>query len=93
LGRNIYGLYVHPFKTLKTIFREKDYSQLVLLFSLPFYLLLAGTVLIIFLRFLIQAPSAWGIWAKASLFLVFSFSFFAFMYLGYWLFKIKKTAK
>ncbi|OGD53997.1 hypothetical protein A3J78_01350 [Candidatus Beckwithbacteria bacterium RBG_13_35_6] len=85
--KNIFGLIVHPFKTLKNILREQDFSQAALILGLPFYLFVAGLIFIITARFLIQAPSQWGIIAKLLLFLIFSFSFLVFIYLGYWLIK------
>ncbi|HUV47318.1 MAG TPA: hypothetical protein VMW29_04235 [Candidatus Bathyarchaeia archaeon] len=93
LSRNLYGLLNHPFKTIRAIFREKDYSQLLLLFGLPFYTFIAGIVFIISARFLINAPAQWGVLANSLLFFICSFSFVVFIYLSYWLIKIKSKTK
>lgn len=86
--RNLLGLVYHPFKTLRVIFREKDYSQVTLIFGLPFYTFIAGLIFIIVVRFLIHAPEQWGILAKSLLSLLSLTCFLVFAYLLYWLIKI-----
>ena len=90
LSKNIFGLTCHPFKTLNQILKEKDYSQAILIFTLPIYTFLSGLAFIISLRFLIQAPNQWGILAKTLVFLLSLLSLLLFTFLIYWLFKIKK---
>lgn len=92
-SRNLLGLFFHPFKTLRAIIREQDYSQAALIFGLPFYIFIAGLVFIIGTRFLIQAPVQWGLLAKLFLLLLSLLSLFAFIYLSYWLVKIKRLKK
>lgn len=91
--RNLLGLFYHPFKTVRVIARERDYSQATLIFGLPFYTFLAGLIFIVGLRFLIQAPPQWGSLAKLLLSLLSLISLIVFIYLFYWLlvfFKLKK---
>jgi len=85
------GLIFHPFKTLRAIQREKDYSQAFLIFGLPFYTFLTGFVFIISARFLIQAPTTWGWAAKSLLFLLCLASLTLFIYLGYWFIKVQSS--
>ncbi|MFC1711023.1 hypothetical protein ACFLZ1_00395 [Patescibacteria group bacterium] len=89
LSKNLLGLIVHPFKTIRSILRERDYSQVALIFGLPFYIFITGFVFIFGARFLISAPTQWGILAKALVFLVSLTSLLIFIYLVYWLFKVK----
>jgi hypothetical protein len=108
-SRNLLGLIFHPFKTLRAIEREKDYSQAFLLFGLPFYILILGTIIMITARLLFieltnprevlwksgalprVALAKWGILMKSSLFLIFAISFFIFIYLLYWIYKVRKV--
>jgi amino acid permease len=93
LSKNVLGLFFHPFKTLKEITDDKDYSQVFLIITLPFYLILFGIIFIISGRFLIKAPIKWGILAKGLLALIFLTSFLLFCYLAYWFWQIKKYSK
>jgi hypothetical protein len=90
-SKNLLGLIFHPFKTLRAIERERDYSQAFLLFGLPFYILILGTIAIFSARYLIQAPPEWGILMKTSLLLVFSLAFIVLTYLLYWIYKVRKV--
>ena len=92
-SRNLLGLFFHPFKTLRAIQREQDYSQAVLIAGLPFYILIAGLIFIISGRFLINAPAQWGRLAKGGLFFVCSFSLLVLIYLVYWLIEIRRIKK
>ncbi|MFZ5366553.1 MAG: hypothetical protein ACOZBZ_04740 [Patescibacteria group bacterium] len=40
--RNLYGLRYHPFKTIRQIRRENDWSQTILVLGLPIYLWFGG---------------------------------------------------
>lgn len=95
LGRNLYGLLVHPFLTLKRIKREKDRSQFFLLLLVLFSLLGAGggiiiTTLILTLIFPSWKNLLWLVGGALSLFFLFSFLFLG-SWLGYWLFQVKKS--
>jgi len=63
----------------------------ILIFGFPFYILIFGLLSIILARFLIQAPSAWGLAAKFLLALLLFFSLAIFSYLSYWFYKLKKV--
>jgi hypothetical protein len=93
LSRNLFGLWAHPFRTVRVIADEKDYSQALLLFGLPFYGFIFGVGLIIFLRLLIGAPSQWGLLAKSSFFLLGLICLSLFIYLSYWLKKVHQLKK
>jgi len=84
LAKNTYGLRVHPFKTLKSLSREKDRSQQLLILGWPVYVLVFGAGFIWLGRRLLASGAAWGWGARgaAMMFFVFSFSFL--VYLSYW---------
>ena len=88
-SRNLLGLIFHPFKTLRAIQREKDYSQAFLIFGLPFYTFVFGVVFIVSARFLIHAPKDWGWIAKSLLALLALLALLIFIYLGYWAIKVR----
>jgi hypothetical protein len=92
--RNVYGIYSHPFLTTKRIMEEKDLSQGVLIFGLPFYLWLGWVAILLVSRIFIFRELRFGFLARAS-FLLVSFSFsLLFLFLGYWLFMVyRKKAK
>lgn len=81
--RNLYGLVFHPFKTIVNIRRKPDWSQTILIFGLPAYLLFL--VLILFIP-------AWWLFKgheliRPALFLLFLFStLLIFLFAGYLLF-------
>ncbi len=87
-SRNLFGLIFHPFKTLKEIILEKDRSQELLIFGLPFYFFTFGFVFITGLRILIKAPKEWGFLARSLLIFFLLIALGLFVYLGYWLIKI-----
>ncbi|MBL7159547.1 hypothetical protein ISS85_03660 [Candidatus Microgenomates bacterium] len=91
--RNLLGLAIHPFKTLRVILREKDKSQATLIFGLPLYTFMAGLAFIIVARFLIRAPHQWGWLAKTLLTGLVIWTLFIFLYLCYWLVKIIRLKK
>jgi len=89
--RNLLGLTKHPQLTISRIFRQKDKSQFMLIFGLPFYTFLAGVVFIFALKKLIFGKVFnLGFLAKSSLLMVAIFSLLAFYYLFYWLIQVWK---
>ncbi len=88
--RNLLGLWTHPYKTLRLIKKEKDYSQAILVLGFPFYIIFFGTFFIFFSRILIGAPSDWGRLAQASFYSLFFISFMVFIYITYWGMKVRK---
>jgi hypothetical protein len=92
--RNWLGLFFHPFKTVRAMFREKDYSQILLIFSFPLYIFAGGLAFIWFGRWLIKAPAGeWGLMTKGSVGLVLAVSGISFSYLGFWLWQVLKPRK
>ena len=90
--RNLLGLTQHPFKTFRAMFREQDWSQVLLVLSLPAYALIGGLGIIWLGRKLIQAPKGdWGILTKSGVSLVLAFSLLIFIYLGFWLWQVRKV--
>jgi hypothetical protein len=87
--RNLLGLIFHPFKTIKIIYKEKDFSQAALVFGLPFYLLIFGYFSLRATRFLIGAPkSPWGLAAKAAGLFLIIITLISGLYLFYWGWKV-----
>ena len=92
--RNLLGLLFHPFKTIKIIYKEKDFSQAVLVFGLPFYLLVFGYFSIRATRFLIGAPkSPWGLAAKGAAVALIIITLICGAYLFYWGWKVMQNVK
>jgi hypothetical protein len=92
LGRNTFGLFFHPFKTLFLIFKEQDFSQLILIIGLPVYLFIGGFVFIKGSRFLIGAPkSPWGPMARFLGVGLLLATFLLGLYLFYWLKEVIKV--
>jgi len=92
-GRNLYGIYAHPFLTTKKIVREKDWSQGILIFGLPVYLWLGWVFILLFSRLFIFRKLQFGILAKTS-FLLCSFSIsLLLLFLGYWVFEVWKKGR
>lgn len=88
MGRNVLGLAVHPYRTLKRIKREQDISQFFLLLGLPFYGLVGGVVGVLVLRWLTGRRGELGWLAKDSLLaMVLGFGL-AVGYLGYWWWRV-----
>jgi hypothetical protein len=88
--RNLFGLWFHPYKTLTLIKQERDYSQAVLILGIPFYIIFLGTLFIFISRYLIGAPSEWGLLARSSFYCLFFVSFAVFIYMTYWGMKVRK---
>lgn len=75
------------------MFREKDYSQEILILNLPLIIFMTSLLFIIFSRRLISAPAEWGILANILFFLSLLFSFLSLIYLIYWVIKIFRIKK
>jgi len=92
--RNILGLLLHPFKTVRVIYQGKDFSQAVLVFGFPVYVFVLGYASIRGARFIIGASkSPWGIIARSmGIFLIIT-TFICFVYLFYWGWKVVKNGK
>ncbi|MGI5826182.1 MAG: hypothetical protein ACOX50_02085 [Patescibacteria group bacterium] len=70
--KNLYGIYTHPFLTIKRIVSEKDLSQAVLIFGLPVYLWFGWIFILLISRIFIFGELKFGFLAKTS-FLTVSF--------------------
>ena len=93
-ARNWLGLVSHPFQTVRAMFREQDFSQIILIFGFPAYVFAGGLATIWLGRRLIDAPPGqWGFLTKVSISLVLLLSFFSFLYLGFWLWQVIKIKK
>jgi len=88
LARNTYGLGFHPYKTLRSIFREKDRSQEILVFGLPAYVLVVGAGLVWTGRRVFGMGGEWGWGAKTTAIFFLSVSFLIVLYIAYWWVKI-----
>ena len=86
--RNLLGLKSHPFKTLREIIEDKDYSQAALIFGLPFNLALFGSLFIFSLRILVGRQGSLGWLAQFLLVLLMLLALFMFSYLFYWFFQV-----
>jgi len=84
LAKNTYGLRVHPFKTLKSLSREKDRSQQLLILGWPMYVLALGAGVVWLGRRLLATSEAWVWGAKGTIIVFFVFSFSFLVYLSYW---------
>lgn len=93
LGRNILGLKEHPFKTLREIVEEHDYSQAFLVFGLPFNLLVFGLLGIFLLRVLVGKSGKWGWLALSGLGLLTFLVVGIFFHIFYWGLKVYKWRK
>lgn len=94
LLRNSLGLVIHPFKTLRALLRERDYSQILLIIGAPFYILCVGLGLIWFGRRLIDAPrGVWGFYTKGGVLMTMFVSLLLFTYLGYWAWQVWKVRR
>lgn len=82
------GLGVHPYKTLRVMFKEKDRSQQVLVLGLPVYALAGGLVGIVGGRWLIGAPAEWGWLARITGLTILMAAGGLGGYLVYWLMKL-----
>jgi len=91
LSKNVLGLGVHPFKTLREIQREKDRSQQLLLWGLPGYVLVIGLMVVWLGRRLWGQTDEWGWPAKIT---GTAFLLWAAMvggYLSYWWFRVWRS--
>jgi hypothetical protein len=87
------GLKLHPFKTLRAMFREKDRSQQLLVLGLPGYVFVGGLMVIGVARVLIGAPKQWGWLAKLGAGGVTGLALFLAGYLLIWLLRIWQVRK
>lgn len=93
-ARNWLGLFLHPLKTIRSLFRERDYSQIILIFATPIYIFVGGLFSIWFARRFFQIqPGNWGFKTKAGIGGISILSFIIFIYLGFWLLKVIKINK
>src|SRR3972149_2718130 len=88
LAKNSYGLGVHPFKTLRSLSREKDRSQQLLILGWPAYVLVLGAGLVWLGRRILGTSEQWGWGAKSTAIVFFVLSFSFFVYLIYWLVRV-----
>lgn len=90
LTKNLYGIVEHPKLTISRIVKQKDLSQGILIFGLPVGLWLAWIFVLLFSRFFIFGRLQFGFWAKASFLASTLFTFIAFSFLGYLIFRVWK---
>jgi len=86
--KNIFGLKVHPFQTLRAMQREKDRSQQLLIIGLPVYVLGLGTMLVWLGRRLLGTSIEWGMAAKIISLMVLIITGMIGGYLGYWVVRV-----
>ena len=91
LTKNIFGLGVHPFKTLREVLVEKDRSQQLLLFLLPVYVLTAGTGMVWLGRRWLGRTAEWGLAAKTTALGVMGVTTAIGIYLAYWCLKARRA--
>lgn len=95
-GRNLYGLVIHPFLTLKRIKKERDRSQFLLISAFAFSPLLAAGLTSILLWLASSFLPAFESSFKTASLVFFITAFFVFLalasWIGYWFVKIKKTS-
>jgi len=84
LAKNTYGLGAHPFKTLKSLSREKDRSQELLISGWPMYVLALGAGAVWVGRRLLATGETWGWGAKGMTILFLGLSLAAAIYLFFW---------
>jgi hypothetical protein len=90
--RNSLGLVFHPFKTLRALFREKDFSQIFLILATPLILVFFGVGSVWLGRRLVQAPQGdWGFKTKAGLLFTALSASAITAYLIYWLIPVIKV--
>jgi len=89
----VFGLGVHPSKTLRRINREKDRSQQVLVWGLPIYVLIMGTGLVWLGRKALGRSVEWGMGAKLTSLGVIGATMGVGIYLVYWLIKLNKIKR
>ena len=99
-SRNIWGLLVHPYRTLRAIRVEEDFSQAFLLIAFPFYLWLSS--LIVYLLFklillrLFVLPFFLVLFLKTLFYFTSGFLTIWCGYVAYWLFyyfKLKRRMR
>jgi hypothetical protein len=93
LTRNLYGIVEHPNLTLSRIFKQRDFSQGILIFGLPIGLWLGWVLVLLFSRIFIFGHLQFGFLAKASFLASSLFVFVCFLLLGYWTFKVTGKRK
>jgi hypothetical protein len=71
-AKNLYGIYAHPFLTIKRIVSDRDLSQAVLIFGFPVYLWFGWMLILLVSRIFIFGELKFGFLAKSS-FLAVSF--------------------
>ncbi|MCJ7792943.1 MAG: hypothetical protein MUP45_03120 [Candidatus Marinimicrobia bacterium] len=99
-SRNIWGLLVHPYRTLRAIRIEEDFSQAFLLIAFPFYLWLSSLFIylvfkLILFRFLVL-PFLIVFFLKTLFYFTSGFLTLWCGYVAYWLFyylKVKRRAR
>jgi len=89
--KNVFGLGVHPFKTLRGVQREKDRSQQALILGLPGYVLGMGLVGVWLGRRMLGTSVEWGLLAKLSFLGVIGMSLLIGGYLGFWVLRAWKV--
>ena len=91
--KNVFGLGVHPVKTLSRINREKDRSQQLLVWGLPIYVLVMGIGFVWLGRRWLGTSVEWGVGAKLTSLIVLMLTGVLGGYLGYWWIRVWRAGK
>ncbi|KPJ70542.1 hypothetical protein AMJ51_01575 [Microgenomates bacterium DG_75] len=91
---------VHPYRTLRVIRIEEDFSQAFLLIAFPFYLWLSSVFVFLVFKFIVlrffSIPVFWSLLFQSIVILTTGFLTLWCGYVGYWLFyylKVKRRVK
>lgn len=87
-SKNSLGLVLHPFKTLRSLQREKDRSQQLLIVGWPVYVWMVGLLGVYVGRRMLGTSVEWGLPAKFSFVGVVGMTLLVGGYLGYWMVKV-----
>lgn len=75
LGKNLYGVFVHPYLTFLKIIEKEDFSQKVLILGMPLGIWLGWILILLVSRFFIFGKLEFGWMARVSFGLISVVSF------------------
>ncbi len=84
LLKNSFGLYEHPFKTLRALGREKDRSQQLLILGWPMYVLAVGLAVVWLGRRWWGTTEDWGWGARGMMGIFLGLTLMTAIYLWWW---------
>ncbi len=91
--RNFWGVWVHPYLTLRRIRKTRDLSQEVLILGLPWGVWLGWILVLLVSRFFIFGKLQFGWWARVSFWGVSAFCVGIFLFLVYWWKEVEKNGR